>query len=219
MLATSLTEENYLKTIFHLSPQAQQAVNTNAIAEVMQTKAASVTDMLKKLAEKNLIHYVKYQGVTLTDKGQQAAIHIIRKHRLWEFFLVDKLKFKWDEVHELAEDLEHIHSTKLIDSLDEFLGFPKTDPHGDPIPDKHGVLKEAALIPISKMSPYQSGLISGVREHSVVFLNYLEKTGLVLGKNIKVKEFVEFDSSVIIQLETNNLTISHDVAKNILIAI
>lgn len=219
MITTSFTEENYLKAIFHLSPQEAEAVSTNAIAEALQTKAASVTDMLKKLADKNLINYVKYQGVTLTHNGRQAAIGIIRKHRLWEVFLVDKLNFKWDEVHELAEDLEHINSAKLIDSLEAFLGFPKVDPHGDPIPDKNGVLKEPILVPVSKMNINQTGIISGVKEHSTLFLNYLEKTGLVLGKQVKVQDLIEFDGSVIIALDKQVLTISRDVAKNILIAV
>jgi len=219
MHSTSFTEENYLKAIFHLSPLEVNAVSTNAIAEALQTKPASVTDMLKKLAEKNLINYVKYQGVTLTDKGQQTAINIIRKHRLWEVFLVDKLNFKWDEVHELAEDLEHINSTKLIDSLETFLNFPKVDPHGDPIPDRNGVLNEPILVPVSKMNVHQKGIISGVREHTALFLNYLEKTGLMLGKQVTVEEVIEFDGSVIVTLENKLLTISRDVAKNILTAV
>ncbi|RZK18012.1 MAG: metal-dependent transcriptional regulator, partial [Pedobacter sp.] len=133
----SFTEENYLKIIYHLS-ETSNSVQTNAIAEQMQTKPASVTDMIKKLADKGFVDYVKYQGVTLTDKGKNAAIDIVRKHRLWEVFLVDKLNFKWDEVHDVAEELEHIKSETLIGRLDEFLGFPKSDPHGDPIPDKNG---------------------------------------------------------------------------------
>lgn len=219
MLITSFTEENYLKTIFHLSTPQTVAVNTNAIADALKTKAASVTDMLKKLAEKDFINYIKYQGVTLTPTGNQTALNIIRKHRLWEVFLVDKLNFKWDEVHDLAEDLEHINSTKLINSLEEFLGFPKFDPHGDPIPDKNGVLKEPALIPVSKMIINQKGIISGVSEHSNLFLNYLEKTGLVLGQKIIVKDTIAFDGSVIIELATKPLTISRQVAKNLLIAV
>ena len=219
MLLTSFTEENYLKTIFHLSTQQVTAVNTNAIADALKTKAASVTDMLKKLAEKDFINYIKYQGVTLTAIGKQTALNIIRKHRLWEVFLVDKLNFKWDEVHDLAEDLEHINSTKLINSLEEFLGFPKFDPHGDPIPDRDGVLKEPALVPISKMLINQHGIISGVREHTSVFLNYLEKAGLVLGKKLTVKECIEFDGSVIIEIGGKAQTISRDVAKNLLTAV
>ena len=131
----SFTEENYLKIIYHLSNQSNP-VETNAIAEKIQTKAASVTDMLKKLADKGLLNYVKYQGVTLTAIGNLTAINIVRKHRLWEVFLVNKLNFKWDEVHEVAEELEHIKSKLLVERLDKFLGHPKVDPHGDPIPDQ-----------------------------------------------------------------------------------
>jgi DtxR family Mn-dependent transcriptional regulator len=219
MITTSFTEENYLKAIFHLCPNKTQAINTNAIADALKTKAASVTDMLKKLSDKNLINYIKYQGVTLTDKGKETAIQIIRKHRLWEVFLVDKLNFKWDEVHDLAEDLEHINSTKLINSLEAFLGFPKFDPHGDPIPDIDGVLKEPSLVPIAKMKNGEIGIISGVREHSSVFLNYLEKVGLILGKEILVKEIIEFDGSVIIEIDEKIQTISREVAKNLLTAL
>src|SRR5690554_5916872 len=132
------SEENYLKSIFHLQRLSEDGVSTNAIADRMQTKASSVTDMLKKLADKDLVNYIKYQGVTLTNKGKKTAASIIRKHRLWEVFLVEKLDFNWDEVHEIAEQLEHIQSEKLIKKLDAFLGYPKKDPHGDPIPDADG---------------------------------------------------------------------------------
>ncbi|WP_154288401.1 metal-dependent transcriptional regulator [Pedobacter puniceum] len=218
-MITSFTEENYLKSIYHLSPDEGTAVNTNAIAESLNTKAASVTDMLKKLADKEFINYIKYQGVTLTPLGRERALNIIRKHRLWEVFLVEKLNFKWDEVHDLAEELEHIHSDLLINRLDEFLEFPKTDPHGDPIPDKHGKFNVPELIPISKLKNETSGIISGVREHSPLFLKYLEKTGLVLGQEIKIKEQIEFDGSFIISIKENDIMISREVAKNLLIAI
>ena len=134
----TLSEENYLKAIYHLELNSVKEISTNAIAEKMETKASSVTDMIKKLSEKKLIIYKKYQGVKITDFGKKTAANIVRNHRLWEFFLVDKLNFSWDEVHEVAEQLEHIKSPKLIDELDAFLGFPKQDPHGDPIPDKNG---------------------------------------------------------------------------------
>src|SRR5476651_2113924 len=143
----TFTEENYLKAIYHLSIQSE-SVSTNQIAAALNTKAASVTDMLKKLAEKELINYTKYQGVTLTAAGEKIALSIVRKHRLWEFFLVEKLNFKWDEVHDLAEELEHISSTDLINRLDEFLNFPRYDPHGDPIPDDKGKINEHELIPV-----------------------------------------------------------------------
>ena len=130
----TLSEENYLKAIYHLSKEGTVDVSTNAIAEKIESKASSVTDMIKKLAEKNLVNYVKYQGVTLTNEGRLAAASVIRKHRLWEVFLVDKLNFSWDEVHDVAEQLEHIKSLKLVNELDAFLQYPKHDPHGDPIP-------------------------------------------------------------------------------------
>ena len=134
----TFSEENYLKTIYHLNLILDSEISTNAIAEKMETKASSVTDMLKKLAEKNLVNYKKYQGVSLTLEGKLAAKMIVRKHRLWEVFLVDKLDFSWDEVHDVAEQLEHIKSEKLINKLDDFLGNPTEDPHGDPIPDAKG---------------------------------------------------------------------------------
>ncbi len=215
----SFTEENYLKTIFHLNYHVDENVSTNAISEALNTKAASVTDMLKKLAEKELINYEKYQGVTLTEIGQKNAVTIVRKHRLWEVFLVDKLNFKWDEVHDIAEELEHINSETLINRLEAFLDFPKRDPHGDPIPDKDGVIKSQELIPVSKLKVGDLGVISGVREHSTEFLKYLEKTGLILGKTLSVTEIIKFDSSVMVKIKNNQQMISREVAKNLLIAL
>lgn len=213
----SFTEENYLKAIYHLSEGNHKAVSTNQIAEMTSTKAASVTDMLKKLAEKNLINYVKYQGVTLNESGIRAAVSIIRKHRLWEVFLVDKLGFKWDEVHDIAEELEHINSERLINRLDDFLGNPATDPHGDPIPDRSGTIHHKKLVKISEMKQNDSGTISGVSEHSSVFLKLLEKLGLTLGTKITVAELIEFDGSIMLTVQSKELTISREVAKNILV--
>ncbi|MBU1371269.1 MAG: metal-dependent transcriptional regulator [Bacteroidetes bacterium] len=215
----SFTEENYLKAIFHLNYPVNENVGTNAISEALNTRAASVTDMLKKLAEKELINYEKYQGVSLTDFGQKKAITIVRKHRLWEVFLVDKLNFKWDEVHDIAEELEHINSETLINRLEAFLDFPKRDPHGDPIPDKDGVIRSQELIPVSKLKVGDSGVISGVREHSADFLKYLEKTGLILGETLSIAEIVKFDSSVMVKIKKNQQMISREVAKNLLIAL
>lgn len=211
----SFTEENYLKVIYHLSEGAN-AVQTNAIAEQIQTKPASVTDMIKKLAEKGLVDYIKYQGVTLTDKGKQAAINIVRKHRLWEVFLVDKLNFKWDEVHDVAEELEHIKSESLIERLDEFLGFPKSDPHGDPIPDKDGRFAKTQFIKLIELKIGESGTITGVSQHSSAFLKHLEKLGLTLGKQIKISDVTDFDGSVEIIVEDKQINISREVAKHIL---
>ncbi|WP_214228152.1 metal-dependent transcriptional regulator [Pedobacter sp. B4-66] len=215
----SFTEENYLKIIYHLSLNTESTVQTNAIAERIQTKAASVTDMIKKLADKQLVDYKKYQGVKLTDSGKAAAINIVRRHRLWEVFLVEKLNFKWDEVHDIAEELEHIKSPELIERLDEFLAFPKNDPHGDPIPDKNGKLDNTIFIKLSKLKIGDKGLIMGVSEHSSLFLQHLEKLGLTLGKQIKITEITDFDGSVELNVENKQINVSREVAKHILIKI
>jgi DtxR family Mn-dependent transcriptional regulator len=213
----SFTEENYLKAIYKLS--ADEAATTNAIAEELNTKAASVTDMLRKLSDKKLITYVKYQGVSLTEMGRKVAVLTVRKHRLWEVFLHDKLEFKWDEVHDIAEQLEHIHSDILIDKLDAFLNYPSVDPHGDPIPRKDGTIKDPKLKVLSDIPQGKSVIMSGVKEHSAVFLQYLEKTGLVLGTRLKVHDILVFDGSLQLNLgKENRIQISKEVAKNILVA-
>ncbi|MNQ91545.1 Iron-dependent repressor IdeR [compost metagenome] len=173
--------------------------------------------MLKKLSDKELVNYVKYQGVTLTEKGKSTAINIVRKHRLWEVFLVDKLNFKWDEVHDVAEELEHIQSNLLIERLDEFLDFPKVDPHGDLIPDKYGNFADLSFAKLSKLKPKDKGTITGVSEHSSTFLKHLEKLGLTLGKCIEIIEVLEFDGSVELLVEQQKMNISREVAKHILI--
>ena len=213
----SFTEENYLKAIFKLSEQNSESVNTNSIAELLQTKAASVTDMLKKLAEKGLIAYKKYQGVTLSDKGRKVAIGIIRKHRLWEVFLHEKLLFSWDVIHDMAEQLEHIQSELLVDKLEEFLGFPTHDPHGDPIPTKSGKIRKDDFIPLFEIEAGQKGILSGVKDHTNLFLQYLDRVGLKLGKPITLKEKNEYDGSMLILVNETEFTISREVAKNILI--
>ncbi len=212
----SYTEENYLKIIYHLSV-ISNPVQTNAIAERIQTKAASVTDMLKKLADKALVDYTKYQGVNLTQKGKLAAINIVRRHRLWEVFLVEKLNFKWDEVHDVAEELEHIKSNLLVERLNEFLDFPKVDPHGDPIPDKDGNFESLGFVKINQLKDNESGTIMGVSEHSTAFLKHLEKLGLILGKTIKLIEISAFDSSAELLVDQQYINISKELAKHILI--
>src|ERR1700748_1535625 len=214
----TFTEENYLKAIYHLSLPSGCA-STNQIAAVLNTRAASVTDMLKKLSDKELITYTKYQGVTLTATGEKIALSIIRKHRLWEYFLVEKLNFKWDEVHDVAEELEHISSKELIDRLDSFMGNPKYDPHGDPIPDSNGRFKTHDLKPVSLLSVNDNGVISGVRDHSTTFLQYLEKIELTIGKKIKVTEINDYDHSVTLQAENKKIHISREAANNLLIAL
>ena len=213
----SLTEENYLKAIYKLTEKEGDAVSTNALAEEMTTKAGTVSEMLKRLSDKKLINYRKYQGVTLTAQGRKVALTIIRKHRLWESFLVNKLDFKWDEVHEIAEQLEHINSDKLVERLDKFLGHPKFDPHGDPIPDAHGKFSQQKSQLLSTLSVNSVGIMTGVVDHTAPFLQYLEKIGLTLGSEIRIKDVVEYDRSLLISINKKNpLYISHEVAKNIL---
>ncbi|MDF2436457.1 MAG: metal-dependent transcriptional regulator [Bacteroidota bacterium] len=214
----SFTEENYIKAIYKLLESNDETVSTNAIAERMNTKAASVTDMLKKLSAKKLVNYQKYQGVTLTAKGEKTALNIIRKHRLWEMFLVEKFNFTWDEVHDVAEQLEHIQSEKLIDELDKFLNFPKVDPHGDPIPDAKGKLHLQKSKPLSQFNIDDVCVITGVVDHSPSFLRYLDKQGFVLGNEIKIKDMADFDRSLQISVNKRaSFFISNDVAKNILV--
>ena len=214
----TFTEENYLKTIYHCSLKSESA-GTNQLAAATNTRAASVTDMLKKLADKKLINYTRYQGVTLTHEGEKIALEIIRKHRLWEYFLVEKLDFKWDEVHEMAEELEHISSTELINRLDKFMEYPKYDPHGDPIPDCNGQFKRPELKPVSALTVHQTGIISGVGDHSPVFLQYLEKAALTLGTHITIIEVAGYDHSVMLATADKKINISREVAKNLLVAI
>ena len=211
----SKSEENYLKTIYNLSLGIVGPVSTNAIAEQLDTKASSVTDMIKKLAEKALITYKKYHGVSLTNSGKTIAINIIRKHRLWEVFLVSKLNFNWDEVHEVAEQLEHIHSEKLINELDEFLGFPKQDPHGDPIPDEHGNISFLDKSLLASIPSNEEVICVGVRDTSSDFLKYLDKQGISLGVKITITEKESFDNSMRIQINNSTLNISSIVASNI----
>lgn len=216
----SFAEENYLKAIYKLQEHSDLAVNTNSIATSIQTKAASVTDMIKKLSDKKLLKYEKYKGVELTNLGKKIAIETVRKHRLWETFLHDKLKFAWDEVHDIAEQLEHIKSPELIDKLDEYLGFPTHDPHGDPIPGRNGVIIQSNFVLLSELKVGESGVISGVVNHSSVFLKHLEKNGLTLGKKVQVKEIGEFDQLVQLLLSTKeSILVSNEVVKNILVKI
>lgn len=209
------SEENYLKTIFHLGGGDTKSITTNAIAEQMETKPSSVTDMAKKLSEKGLVDYVRYQGVSLTDFGTKTALSIIRKHRLWEVFLVEKLDFTWDEVHEVAEQLEHIKSEKLIDKIDELLEFPKYDPHGDPIPTKDGKFQERDEKLLSEMPINSKGICVGVKDSSVPFLKFLDKNKIALGNTIKIMDKEDFDNSLRIQMEGKEMRISHQIASNL----
>ncbi len=215
----TFSEENYLKTIYHITAASGVEVSTNAIAEKMETKASSVTDMLKKLAEKELIVYKKYQGVLLTEKGKLSAKMIVRKHRLWEVFLVDKLQFSWDEVHYIAEQLEHIKSEKLINKLDDFLGNPTEDPHGDPIPDANGKINKVEKLVLAELNENQTGICIGVKDSSTQFLKYLDKNQITLGSKITVMSKEEFDLSLRIKVEEKTVTISNIIANNLYVKI
>lgn len=211
----TLSEENYLKAIFHLEQDTNKGISTNAIAEKLETKASSVTDMIKKLSDKKVLVYKKYKGVTLTTLGKKTAANVVRKHRLWEVFLVEKLHFSWDEVHDVAEQLEHIKSPKLIDQLDVFLGFPKHDPHGDPIPDKEGNLKTIEKSLLSTLLKNESGICVGVDDSSSEFLQFLDKKEIALGKKITVVEKEPFDGSILIALEGKQISVSNKIANNL----
>ncbi|HAT64791.1 MAG TPA: iron-dependent repressor [Flavobacteriaceae bacterium] len=211
----TLAEENYLKNIFHLQQLSPQGVSTNAIAEKLETKPSSATDMVQKLAEKEVLTYIKYKGTTLTENGRKIAANIIRKHRLWEVFLVEKLNFQWDEVHEIAEQLEHIHSEDLISRLDKFLEYPSVDPHGDPIPDSNGNFKKTEKKLLSKLSKNEKGICVGVKESASDFLKYLDKRHIGIGVEIGVLEKDDFDDSMTIQVLDETYFITKKIAENL----
>jgi len=214
-MSVTLTEENYLKAIYHISQTTKNDVSTNAIAEKIDAKASSVTDMLKKLADKDFITYIKYKGVNLTEKGRLTAVDIIRKHRLWEVFLVDKLNFTWDEVHDVAEQLEHIKSPKLINQLDAFLDYPTHDPHGDPIPDKDGQIKRTDKIILSKAQVGNTYKCVGVQDSSSKFLKYLDKYQIQIGTKIVVLDIEDFDQSMSFTINGKNRSMSKTITNNI----
>lgn len=219
MIELSLAEENYLKAIFHLAQQTDK-VSTRAIAQHMDTKDSSVTNMLRKLSEKKLIDYEKRYGVSMTESGNKAALTIIRRHRLWEVFLVDKLGFKWDEVHELAEQLEHIQSPKLLEKLDLYLGSPTVDPHGDPIPDASGQMIIRKHQPLSEAELHVPLRLVRVRDDSSEFLQYLDLKGLQIGTHLQVVERISYDESLTLQVvQKGNIHISEKVAQNLLVSL
>jgi DtxR family transcriptional regulator, Mn-dependent transcriptional regulator len=210
------TEENYLKAIYRIHESTGDSVSTTAIAEKLQINAASVTDMFKKLGQQKLVVYEKSRGVKPTDKGRKVALQILRKHRLWETFMVEMLKFSWDEVHEVAEQLEHVHSDVLIERLDQLLGYPKFDPHGDPIPDRNGKLPVLASILLSEGKVRQTYRISGVSENSDAFLKYLNKIGLGPGCQVTILDVEEFDGSMKILIDNKTeIVLSRQAAANL----
>jgi DtxR family Mn-dependent transcriptional regulator len=216
--ALTQAEENHLKAIFKIAEKEGRSANTNALAAAMNTAAASVTDMLKRLSDKQLIVYEKYRGVTLTDQGSRIATALIRKHRLWETFLVEQLGFAWDEVHDFAEQLEHIQGDALIVRLDAFLGHPRFDPHGDPIPDAEGHWAPRAQVRLATLQPGEQGPVTGVDDHSSAFLQHLGQLNLALGTHVEVLERVAYDQSLRVRIaRTHETMLSDKVAQNIFI--
>lgn len=219
MLNYSTSEENYIKAIYHLQQQ-DDVVSTNELAAELKTRPASVTDMMKKLKAKKLLNYEPYQGFRLTADGNKVALNIIRRHRLWEFFLAEKLKFSWDEVHEVAEDLEHVTNKKLIDKLDEFLGFPRVDPHGDPIPDANGKIEISNKIGLTELALNKPAIVNSVSDHSSKILELLEHKNISIGTRLEVKRKFDFDDSMEIRIGRQPaFTISRQLAENIFVTI
>lgn len=213
----SVSEENYIKAIYHLQQEAGN-VTTNELAQELATKPASVTDMMKKLKAKKLVHYERYQGFRLTGEGSKLALLVIRRHRLWEYFLVEKLQFTWDEVHEIAEELEHVTSRKLVDRLDEYLGFPKVDPHGDPIPDKDGNVETTCQLSLLDLPLNVSAEICNVGDQSSDMLELLTHKSIQLGTKIEVKKRFGFDNSLEVKIRNlPSFTVSEQVARNLFV--
>ncbi|WP_092170279.1 metal-dependent transcriptional regulator [Cyclobacterium xiamenense] len=216
MIQLSSTEENYLKNIYRLLAEGGEKVGTNEIAALTGTKAASVSDMLKKLAEKQLLSYRKYHGVSLTEEGTKTALLILRRQRLWEVFLVEKLKFAWDEVAAIAEELEHVKAPVLVRRLDEYLGFPKFDPHGDPIPDEFGEWESSPRVLLQEVAPGKAGKVVAVTNSSAAFLSYLDKVGIYIGAKVEVLDKIEFDGSVELRIDGGKTAyLSREVAANL----
>ena len=214
----SFAEENYIKAVHHIAESRSGPVSTNELADALQTKAASVTDMVKKLAKKGLLIHVKYQGVTITEEGNKVALHIIRKHRLWETFLVRKLGFKWNEVHEVAEQLEHIRSPLLIKRLDKFLDYPKVDPHGDPIPDSDGRMVNLKSIALKELETGCTSTVVSASDSSDVFLKYLDQIKINLGSRVRIMERYDYDGSMMLKVDNHNpVAISEKVAENLFV--
>src|SRR5579859_1890444 len=202
-MPNTLSEENYLKAIYHIGKRGDDKASATSIAEALKNNPASVIVMIKKLVEKKLIQYDKTKGAKLTEKGLKVAYLIVRRHRLWEVFLHDSLGYQWDEVHEIAEQLEHVHRDDLADRLDKFLGFPEYDPHGDPIPKSDGKMPVMPKRTLAEVEPGKSCKVFGVKDTSIPFLRYLHQLNIGIGTKLKVVENIQFDGSM-------NLVIGED---------
>jgi DtxR family Mn-dependent transcriptional regulator len=214
----SFSEENYLKVIYRLGLVGAEKISLTAIAEALNNNPASVVDMIKKLGDKKLIQYEKSKGVKLTDKGKKIALLVVRKHRLWEVFLLEKLGYTWDEVHDIAEQLEHIHDPQLADRLDKFLGFPLYDPHGDPIPKANGEMAITYKTTLAEVADSKSCQVAGVKDTNSLFLQYLKKLNIGIGAKITVVEKIPFDNSIVIMIGENiKTTVSKAFAENLLV--
>jgi DtxR family Mn-dependent transcriptional regulator len=214
----SLSEENYLKVIYRLSHEHNDKITPTSIAEALGNNPASVIDMLRKLTAKKVITYDKSKGARLTEKGDKIAAEVVRKHRLWEVFLLEKLHYPWNEVHEIAEQLEHVHHSDLADRLDKFLQFPTYDPHGDPIPDKNGKLPAVKARPLSDVSIGKKVKVISVYDDSPAFLKYLDKQEIGLNTTLTIKEVQDFDQSLLIELKNKKeIFLSPEAAKKIFV--
>lgn len=213
----SSSEENYLKAIYHLQA-GQDKVSTSALAAQLSTKASSITDMMKKLSAKKLLHYKPYHGFYLSETGKKAALLIIRRHRLWEYFLSEKLKFSWNEVHPIAEELEHVSNKKLVEKLDAYLGYPEFDPHGDPIPDSRGKIKKRGRIALYQLPLNEPAPVCRVTNQSQEMLELLEHKNIRIGTIVEIKKYFPFDQSYELKIRPNSTaTISEQLAKNIFV--
>ena len=213
----TVSEENYIKSIYHLQ-QETGIVNTNSLASEMQTRPASVTDMLKKLKTKKILQYKRYKGFKLNDTGKKVALGVVRKHRLWEYFLVDKLGFEWDKVHPIAEELEHISSDELIKRLERFLGNPSFDPHGDPIPDSNGKIPVIKQVSLSALQVNKHVTVSSVSGQTQQMLEMLNHYHIGIGTKLHVIKRFEFDGSLEIKVvKKAACIISEQVAKNVFV--
>ena len=213
------SEENYLKTLYKLADKKDRKVNNIALSKALELNPATVLEMVRKMVERKLVEVLPDKTIRLTEKGSKKALQIIRKHRLWEVFLVEKLKYKWNEVHDLAEQLEHIDSDDLVKRLEAFLEYPSMDPHGDPIPDENGKLKKIKTQPLTDSMIRKKVTIVSLGNSSNEFLKYMDKVGLTIGNTIQISEIEDFDKSITVLHKKNSITLSNEAASNILVTV